>query len=261
MSSGYRGKAKRFFLELFHLFFVLDFGSFFLFLYFVIVSTPSILKRKNLSAPHAQMYGRRCTFTVFGRKIQLGGEWLGYAAEVYARKVYFPASDFVPRPGKWCVDLGASGGIYSLLAGALGGKVIAIEASKSSFEALCKNVQLNQLEESITPIWGVVGAYQGSEDVPHISMLRLLDEYKIERCDFLKCDIEGSEFSLLLRDNQWLSLVDYISMEVHTPFGEAKELVETLQGFGFDTWLADVNLVRVKEIVDEAGYIFARRVK
>jgi FkbM family methyltransferase len=56
------------------------------------------------------------------------------------------------RPDDVLVDVGANVGVYSILAGGCGAKVIAIEPVPSSFDSLEDNIYLNRLEKRISAL-------------------------------------------------------------------------------------------------------------
>ena len=57
-------------------------------------------------------------------------------------------------------------------------------------------------------------AYQESVDV--ISLQTLFERYRIDRCDYLKLDCEGTEFEIILEtDSSLLNRVQRIVLEYH----------------------------------------------
>ena len=55
-------------------------------------------------------------------------------------------------------------------------------------------------------------------DPPILTMTEIFRLHGLEKIDFLKIDIEGSEFDLFINNNEWLKNVDKIAMEVHQEF-------------------------------------------
>ena len=70
-------------------------------------------------------------------------------------------------------------------------------------------------------------------------MPEIIDRFSIERVSFLKVDIEGSEISLLTRNNEWLGLVDNLALEVHPAEGAPSILVDVLRDHGFSVIWTD----------------------
>lgn len=265
-------KLKRFIKDLISLFFVLDKKNYAFLLFSILKHLPDIAKNKNLKKPYGAMAGRRCVFRVFGRKIVLDGKWFGYASEIYGRKVYFAVPGFELRPNMMVVDLGASGGIFTVLAAKICKQVYAVEARQDSFRELTENIKRNNCADNTEAVWGMVGADSGvfskekelrriSEDgiPPRVTLSGIVTEYGIPRIDFLKIDIEGSEFALFRSDTGWLEKTERIAMEVHSEFGNPAELVLTLQKYGFQTHFVDVNQKTVRGLEGNSGYLFALR--
>ncbi len=264
-------KIKRLAKELWKLSFMLDERSYARFLWAIFVSLPAIARSRSLSVPHSRMWGHPVTFKVKGQKITLDGKWFGYAAETYGRGIYSPRKEFAITPGMRVVDLGASGGIFSILAAKLGAEVVAVEANRKSFEELQMNAEQNGVGGRVRAVWGLIGSGSGdfadpanlravnSEAVPVISMEDLLREKGLGTVDFLKVDIEGSEYDLIRNSSGWLPKVKLIAMEVERNYGDPKELAGILERAGFTVWILDNDLAEVKEITETSGYIFAKR--
>ena len=60
-----------------------------------------------------------------------------------------------------------------------------------------------------------------------------LNESGIAKIDFLKCDIEGSEFGLLSRSSKLLAISQRIAIEVHAFAGSPKVFIQMLLDAGF----------------------------
>jgi hypothetical protein len=85
----------------------------------------------------------------------------------------------------------------------------------------------------------------------------LLDKYNLLSIDFLKMDIEGSEFALF-ESPSWLQRVDYISMEVHPTYGDPGRIISALQEQDFKVVTADRKLIRTKDI-NQVTFIYGTR--
>lgn len=163
------------------------------------------------------------------------------------------------------VDLGASIGPFSIAAALLGAKVIAVDIAQESLKKLKEQAELNHCLDKIKIILGAVGPNSGMcidqiEKVPVLEFDQLLRENNIQIVNFLKIDIEGSEFDLLKNNNNWLHKVEKIAMEVHPAYGNPKELKEILQRYSFDVYLKNLNGRIVDNIMDVAGgYLFAKK--
>jgi hypothetical protein len=79
----------------------------------------------------------------------------------------------------------------------------------------------------------------------------LIDRAELKHIDFLKCDIEGSEFELLTRDSRLLAMSSQVAIELHAWAGESQPFCDMLTGLGFDC--------RVTSFNDESTIVLARR--
>lgn len=126
------------------------------------------------------------------------------------------------QPGNICADVGANiGGIAFLMAAHVtpGGRVFAFEPSPMTCARLRRNIGLNPgLSDVVVPIQAglsdrpgelrVVEDYvvpgnasldsAGGAAVPITTLDRVMFERKVPRLDFLKIDVEGMEFEVLL---------------------------------------------------------------
>ena len=94
---------------------------------------------------------------------------------------------------------------------------------------------------------------------PVVSMEELLTRHGVERVDFLKTDIEGSEFDLFRAESRWIRRVRRIAMEVHPEFGSVSELRNGVESHGLRVELRNNGLSVVGELPPEGGYLFAIR--
>jgi hypothetical protein len=232
-------KILRILKELFVLPFVADINTTLNFYSAILTTLPYIIKDKNLVAPHKKMWGKKCSFRVFGKKIIMDGKTFGYAGEIYIRKCYFPTRDFRINSDMTVVDLGAANGVFTVLAALSAKQVIAVEINKKSVEEIKKNAGLNHCLNKVITVWGAVGYKTGmsmegmDSNVPKLEFEEILEKYKLKTVDLLKVDIEGSEFDLFRRNSDWLSKVKLITMEVHPECGNPEEIKNILKYSGF----------------------------
>lgn len=238
----------------------------------VLSHAPAIAASRSLIPADAAMGGRSLLFNVFREEIVLNGELIGAARELYGRKVYFALPDFHIRPGDVVVDLGANAGVFTTLAARLARRVIAVEAQSEFVDCIRTNLRRNSCEEKAAVVFGLIGSGAGllsdretlesashyNLPPPSLTMDGLLREHGVGVVNFLKVDIEGSEFDLFFNDNGWLSRVERIAMEVHLQFGDAGALSALLDGRGFDVVLLDNRQRVVTRLEGAGGYLFAR---
>jgi FkbM family methyltransferase len=239
----------------------------------LILNLPSVIRTRSLTPVDRTMGGRQRSFRVFGETIQVAGHLFGGAREIYGRQVYFAVPGFFLSPADVVVDLGANAGLFTTLAGRLARRVIAVEAQSAFIDEIYDNVRANGCAGKVEVEFGIVGGRTGRlsdrrrlEEASHyrlapppLTMEEIFARHEIEAVDFLKVDIEGSEFGLLDGPLGWLRSVRRAVLEVHREFGEPAQVLATLRREGFQGWLVDNDGRAVDRIVDQSGYVFARR--
>jgi FkbM family methyltransferase len=178
------------------------------------------------------------------------------------------------------IDIGAGLGDFTAYAAQRNphGRLLAYEPFPESFALLQQNVSLNNLTNveawpfaiaahpgSLALNIGLGEAVQHSTtqsgartiDVAALTLRQVFAEHGIDRCDFLKMDIEGGEYAILRSmEADVLRRVQRIAMEYHdnTPAGMHDELTRLLQANGFQVQ------VRPNPVHDYLGYLYAVRV-
>src|SRR5260370_24702397 len=150
------------------------------------------------------------------------------------------------------VDLGVKPGLFSVLAGGVGCRVIAVEAQRGFVRELKELASVLGVAAQISVENALIGARTGTLFKssalasashadgfvpPLVSMDELFLKHQVDQLDFLKVDIEGSEFDVFRAGSEWLSKVRRIAMEVHPEFGSASELQATLESSGMSVEL------------------------
>ena len=177
------------------------------------------------------------------------------------------------------IDIGAGLGDFTAYAAqrSPNGRVLAYEPFPESFALLQQNVALNNLKNveaqpyaiaaqpgSLALNIGMGEAVQHSTtqaganaiEVQAIALQQVFDERGLDRCDFLKMDIEGGEYAILRGvDADLLKRVQRLALEYHdnTPAGQHDELVRLLQSHGFQVQ------VQPNPVHDYLGYLYATR--
>lgn len=161
------------------------------------------------------------------------------------------------------VDAGANVGTYSVRASTLigsKGKVIAIEAHPFTYTYLLRNIAINKLT-NIEPIQVALGSKQGAINIAytetnagetHIAMdnkegisvpMRTLDdilsEHGVSSVDYIKIDVEGFEYQLLLGAQRTLAVSENVIVQTElnathaSRYGRSiKDTSELLSSFG-----------------------------
>lgn len=203
----------------------------------------------------------------------MDGSYFSGAREIYCRGVYFAVPGFGIGGEDVCVDLGANAGVFTTLAARCGKKVIAVEAQSEFLPLIRQNLLRNDCLSKTSVELGLIGSTTGKlsdpaerkncshwgREAPVRSLPEVLGRHHVGRVDFLKVDIEGSEFGLFDGDCGWLNRVSKVAMEVHCRFGDANRLRTRLENHGFRVWLVDNRQAVVSRLTESSGYIFARR--
>lgn len=178
------------------------------------------------------------------------------------QRLRFFAPDYVPRGDDTIVDAGAHIGAFTVAAArrAPQGRVHAIEPARENFAVLAKNVAANRLANvalhqvalsgrsgTITlhhtrEQWGhsvldqiEAGDQKSTETVAAETLPEFIARNGIERVDYMKMNVEGAEYAILLgTPERDLRVIRWMLIEYHpgTAFA-AGDLVEHLQASNF----------------------------
>jgi FkbM family methyltransferase len=164
------------------------------------------------------------------------------------------------------LDLGANVGLVSLYLSDIASRILAVEAGPKQLELLkqnCKNeTNIEIVEAAIAGNNEDVIFYmkpdnnttnsliksnsntEYSINVKGITIPKLLEDYNVEKVDFCKIDIEGSEMVSLTEDiiKQFYDKIDFIFLEVHAtnPINWRQDLRQ--------------NLVKLYNLLNKCGY-------
>lgn len=184
---------------------------------------------------------------------------------------------FKPKPGDIVLDLGAHIGRYSVIAGKLvgdTGKVIAVEADPDNYELLRLNIKSNSLEGIVYAInaaaWKEVtmvtlfrDTFSGRHSVTKrtdnhvkvntITLSELVRQYNLPKIDWMKVDIEGAEYDVLMGAKDVINSkkIKFMLLEVHT-----NQMLSLITELLFP--LYDINVIKKTE--DDRYYVTARLV-
>lgn len=158
----------------------------------------------------------------------------GGVREIFIRDCYFRHHPSLqPTSLKTIVDLGGNIGLFSTLCSSFAQKIVTVEVQQKYVPIIAQNLHSNDFTN-----FTIVNKFIGTEGLfieradEFISFRDLLTQCKIEVIDFLKIDIEGSEFTLFQEDLP-LEKIRYISMEIHPHFGDVKHILHILQERNF----------------------------
>ena len=125
--------------------------------------------------------------------------------------------------GDVVVDLGANVGLFTKYAAEKASKVIAVEGSPQEFSCLVKNTteehsNIDYINANVVP--RSLDEYNTHGSNPSkltITLYDIFKKYNIESINFLKIDIEGTEYDIINDlDDDILSKIGMIAVECHT---------------------------------------------
>ena len=162
----------------------------------------------------------------------------GMMRELFAGNVYLAPFDSNLK-ARNVVDLGSNRGLFSVLSSIVldAEMVVGVEPSRYYQPVLERLIDANSLQSrEIHRIVAFASSVSGDNKV---TMDEILQRHGMDRINFLKCDIEGGEFDLFLRNNAFLSKVDNIGMELHSEEGDIDALCRALVEHGFRPKVTD----------------------
>lgn len=204
--------------------------------------------------------------------------------ELYSKDVYLKFFDLSKIEMRAVVDAGGNRGLFTIFAAQLADLVIWIEFQDYKYRpALRTLTEDNAPRGKIVEIGGVLAPSDDPSSLagdkvnefylesgraraamgldgktPLVTLSQMVECYVHGRITFLKMDIEGCEFAVMRRADEWIHKVDNMVIEVHRDAGDPTEIVEALRGRGFKTVTADSELRPVPP--SRADYIYASAV-
>jgi FkbM family methyltransferase len=168
------------------------------------------------------------------------------AREIWVRDVYLGGGHFKLEPGAVVVDLGANRGVFTAraLAEQPAANVISVEPRRSDCERIRHMIRLNSFRDHVQICNAFLGAKTDwqerllrdeAADYGGVSFLtedEFIERYELTRIDFLKCDIEGSEYSLLNPSGRILAMTRQLAMELHDFAGDRHAFLDMLRHQG-----------------------------
>ena len=250
-----------------------DAGTALRFAFAALRAAPDVIREGSTAPFRDALAGATCRFRVFGRELVLDGSSINGVREIGFRRVYFARPGFAPHTGWNVVDLGANAGVFTMIMALGGARVVAVEAQSGFIDEIRANAARNYVSDRVVAEHVLIGRSHGvfadesarlgathfGEEPPTVTMQTLLDRNGIGRIDFLKVDIEGSEFGLLEEDTDWLDRVDRAVFEVHPAFGDVTRVATTLERHGLAVTSLDPDLKPSPLRPELDGYLYAVR--
>lgn len=191
------------------------------------------------------------------------------------------------RPGELFMDVGANIGSYTVLAaGAVGADVISIEPVPATFNALRRNVRLNDLGAQVHCVNAGLGEGEGElrftsgrDTANHVLAsgergdgvvvpVRRLDDLCAERIPaIIKIDVEGYEQAVIagggatLANEQLQAVIMETNGSKHRYGWDDEHLIETMHRYGFTTCAYDPFARQMKPApTGAANTVFCRNI-
>jgi FkbM family methyltransferase len=212
----------------------------------IALTIPSMVRERGLSRADLLMGEGPFTVRYKGTKARLcGTRVFGSIREIWVRDVY-GHGDLLKLPeNALVVDLGSNIGAFTTLALATNptARVVAVEPHRDFPKTMVAAARLNGFADRIDQCQAFIGDFthlqqsdsltEGYSQAPQISEAEFIRRFGIDRIDFLKCDIEGSEFAFLHPDSRLLDLSDRVAIELHGWGGDSRAFLGKLEEKGF----------------------------
>lgn len=216
-------------------------------LMFVALTFRECMRTRNLQPADIRMGNGPFLAQHRGARAKLSGNRVfSGIREIWVRDVYLKDDYLSISRSAVVVDLGANLGNFTNLALAQHPdvRVIAVEPSLSLSESLHQAIAINgwtaraAIKRAFIGIPTQVQEHDAKDpdyaDAPSMTEQAFLEEFGITRIDFLKCDIEGSEFFMLDADSRILSITHNLAIEIHSWGGSVPAFLSRINEVGFD---------------------------
>lgn len=232
------------------------------------VNAPEILRRRNLS-PLDKAMRRDVTISYRDRDIVIPAATIdalldgfgdtatfGTIREMFGGDVYLRAFRDLGSM-ETVADLGSNRGFFSLIAAKLWNprQIVSVEPQLQYNAVFATIIQENGLDAA--RIARINKFASGTDDDRNVSVAGIMQQFGLDRLSFVKCDIEGGEFSAFKDNPDVVSRIDNLAMEVHPQHGSVAKLVEFLRSTGMQVAPADQHCNVVAP--DDAMYVYGSR--
>ena len=167
-----------------------------------------------------------------------------YALEFSPTNCIYEMDRCILEPDDIVLDLGANVGFFTDYAAKKCKKVISVEGGDAFFACLIhntyKNKNIEYLNANVVSENSKTNSTWANPSKMNVTISDILNLYNLEKIDFLKIDIEGSEYDIFRDiDKNILSKIRKIAIEVHDP-NRNNELINNINKtrlFYFDWFL------------------------
>lgn len=214
---------------------------------FILLTFSECLKARNLQpADRCMGYGPFVVTRQGARAKLTGRQVFSGIREIWVRDVYLKDNYLEIRPAALVIDLGANMGNFTCLALAQHDdvRVIAVEPSLTLSNSLRDSLRLNGWSDRASVKRAFVGTSTKAQmnvaadpdyrDAHYLTEPAFLEEFDVQKIDFLKCDIEGSEFFLIDPESKLLSITECLAIEVHSWGGSVPTFLDFVRSAGFE---------------------------
>lgn len=213
----------------------------------VAITLPTVLHRRDLlSADRTMGDGPFKVHHAIGDAVLVGSHVFSGVREIWVRDVYAKGG-FLQIPDDAVVlDLGANMGNFSAMALAANptARLIAVEPNKRIGEKWAATMRANGFTDRAQLCRAFVGEFTDVQlndvgtnpayaDAPRLTEEEFLARYAIDHIDFLKCDIEGSEYFMIEPGSRILDITDRLAIEIHDTGAGARQFLNALADRGF----------------------------
>lgn len=185
--------------------------------------------------------------------------------------------DFEIRDNDLIIDIGAHIGLFTLFASqkCKTGKIFCFEPVMENYQLLLKNILDNKLSNvhphniAVSDHEQRVKIYLNADQAGHslyiestsflevqsTSLKKVMDDNKIEKCDFLKIDCEGAEYAIIESlSDQYLNKINKMIIEYHFANSKQRSLIDLVERLKSNSFRVD--LVKYSE---DMGIIYAKK--
>lgn len=239
------------------------------YLYYILVSLlciKRIISERKITAVDKLM-NKKMQLSVNGFKFIIDGKYcdqeikensytFGLIRDLYIKNVYFKNHNIDYQTLKNVVDLGGNRGLFSLMAANFCQKVVFVEVFNKYNDVFLHNMQINSFNNyAIENVFIGKGGLLDHLKAKTKTIEKLMQDHSLDIIDFLKIDIEGSEFALF--DGELpLDKIKYISMEIHREYGDVLTIMDRLTAGGFTIMACNDDLQRTDH-VHNIAYLYA----
>jgi FkbM family methyltransferase len=226
---------------------VCGFGVAFKWIMMILLNLRQCIRQRNLQVPDRAMGKGPYHLRLRNHRAIIEDPWaMSSIREIWVRDSYLNGGYLTIPPGAMVLDLGANRGIFTALA--LGAhpdvRCICVEPRLSDDERIRHLLKVNGWEDRAQICSGFIGgetqiqrdmvASEEGLQQEYFTEEQFIARYQLTKIDFIKCDIEGSEYELFKPGSRLLAIAQQMAMEVHGDAAKRNTLIELIRNEGFE---------------------------